>query len=252
MIHPYGLDRDRPFARLRFTTFIVGTVLLPLLGLTSCIFISWFFHFEEATKTHCKVSNYLPSISASISLTPERYIWRFCIGLHSAPRFLTAVAYFTFYRGRFTKNCVETVLSYLSLVCAFSENTGLLLLTYVSSDESYGIHKKGFMVFIGSALVHMMITCWLWKVINKYSVSREEMKSYRWKKRLFVSSVILCAAAAGFFWKHNKYCQPGIYTLFALSEYLVVFCNMAFHLTAFWDFGHTEVAIAPPPEEKHF
>ncbi|KAG9348486.1 hypothetical protein JZ751_002222 [Albula glossodonta] len=248
----YALDRDRPLIRLRFTTFAVVTVCLPLLGLTSCIFISWCLHFEDATHTHCKVPNYLPSISAAISLTPERYIWRFCIGLHSAPRFVVAVAYFSFYRGRFTKHCVETLLSYLSLVFAFSENIGLLLLTYVSSNETYSLHKKGFIMFIGSALLHMMTTCWLWKIIKKYSISNEELKSYRWKKHLFVSSLILCAAASGFYWKHNKYCEPGIYTLFALCEYLVVLCNMAFHMTAFWDFGSKELTVTTPPEDKHF
>ncbi|KAJ8392046.1 hypothetical protein AAFF_G00078520 [Aldrovandia affinis] len=241
-----------PHFSLRFTTFIVGVVCLPLVSLTSCVFISCFFHFEDATKTHCKVPNYLPSISASISLTPERYIWRFCIGLHCAPRFMVAVAYFSFYRGRFAKHCLETLLSYLSLVCAFSENIGLLLLTYVSSNETYSIHKKGFIVFISCSLFHMMITCWLWKAIKMYSLSHEELKSYRWKKRLFISSIILYAAAAGCFWWHNKYCEQGIYTLFALCEYLVVFCNMAFHLTAFWDFGSKAVMIASPPEDKYF
>ncbi|KAJ8256470.1 hypothetical protein COCON_G00186220 [Conger conger] len=243
-------DSDRPFVSVRFTTFVTGTLCLPFLGLISCIFISVFFHFEDATKTHCQVPNYLPSISASIGLTPERYIWRFCIGLHSAPRFLMAVAYFTFYHGRLTNNCLVELLSYLNLTCAFSENIGLLLLTYVSSNETHSIHKKGFVVFTGSALIHMLITCLLWRAIKMYSMSHELLKSYWWKKRLCVSSVILCAAASGFYWKHNKFCEPGIYTLFALCEYLMVFCNMAFHLTAFWDFGHTDVTLAAPQELK--
>lgn len=56
---PYGsLDRDRPLIRLPFTSFAVGTVLLPLTGLIACLFISLVYHFEDATFTHCHVSRH--------------------------------------------------------------------------------------------------------------------------------------------------------------------------------------------------
>ncbi|KAI1903441.1 hypothetical protein AGOR_G00027230 [Albula goreensis] len=249
---PYGLDRDKPLFRLPFTIFAVATVFLALGGLVSCICISLLFHFEESTATHCQVPNYLPSISASISQTPERYIWRLCIGLHSAPRFLVAAAYFNFYRRRFAKRCAEWSLSCLNLACALGENLGLLLLTYVSSNETYSVHKNGFIVFITCALIHMAITCRLWHVINKYSLSPEEQTSYLWKKCLFAFNVTACLFAAYFYRWHNMYCEPGIYTFFAFCEYLVVLSNMAFHITAYWDFGTKEVMIATPPEDKRF
>ncbi|XP_033495523.1 acyltransferase PGAP2 [Epinephelus lanceolatus] len=250
---PYtSLDRDRPLIRLPFTSFAVGTVLLPLTGLIACLFISLVYHFEDATFTHCHVSNYLPSISAAISRVPERYIWRSCIGLHSAPRYLVSAAYFSFYRGRFAKRLPELLLSGLALLCSLAENTGLLLLTYVASTETYNVHKNGFIMFIGSSLVHMLITCRLWQVIRRHYVNPEEMTSYRWKMRLFLFNISCCLAAAYFFRRHNKYCETGVYTLFAFFEYLVVFSNMAFHMTAFWDFGSKEVIVATPPEDKRF
>lgn len=250
---PYGgLDRDRPLLRLPFTHFAVGTVLLALAGLIACLIISLMYHFKEATYTHCQVPNYLPSISASISLVPERYIWRCCIGLHSAPRYLVAAAYFSFYRGRFARRLLELLLSGLTLLCSLAENTGLLLLTYVASTETYGLHKNGFIVFIASSLLHMLITCRLWQLISRYCVNPEEVTSYRWKVRLFLFNVSCCLAAAYFFRRHNKYCEPGIYTWFALCEYLVVVSNMAFHMTAFWDFGNKEVLVATPPEDKRY
>lgn len=54
---------------------------------------------------------------------------------------------------------------------------------------------------------------------------------------------------------HCLYClslSPPVYTLFAFFEYLVVFSNMAFHMTAFWDFGGREVIVAMPPEDKRY
>lgn len=84
-----------------------------------------------------QVSNYLPSISSAISHVPERYIWRGCIGLHSAPRYLVAFAYFSFYRSRFANRLPELLLSGLALLCSLAENTGLVMLTYVSSTETY-------------------------------------------------------------------------------------------------------------------
>ncbi|XP_053703747.1 post-GPI attachment to proteins factor 2 isoform X1 [Synchiropus splendidus] len=239
---PYGsLDRDRHLVRLPITGFAVGTVLLPLGGLLVCLFISLMYHFEEATYTHCKVTNYLPSISAAISRVPERYIWRCCIGLHSAPRFLMSAVYFNFYRSHFGTKLVELGLCVLVLICSLVENSGLLLLTYVSSTETYVVHKNGFIAFIASSLLHMLGTCRLWQVIQRFHINSEEVTSYRWKVRLFIFNVACCLAAAYFFRRHNKFCEGGFYTLFALCEYLVVFSNMAFHMTAFWDFRSEEV-----------
>lgn len=42
------------------------------------------------------------------------------------------------------------------------------------------------------------------------------------------------------------------YTFFALFEYLVVFSNMAFHLTAVWDFKSREVMLISSSEDKDF
>ncbi|KAF7648795.1 hypothetical protein LDENG_00151760 [Lucifuga dentata] len=251
---PYeSVERDRPLIRVRFTGLAVLTVLLPLGGLISCLIISLVYHFEDSTFTHCHVPNYLPSISAAISQVPERYIWRCCIGLHSAPRYLVAAAYFSFYRRRFAKRLPELLLSGLTLICSLAENSGLLLLTYVSSTETYNLHKNGFIVFAASSLLHMLMTCRLWQMIRRYGVSPEqEVTSYQRKVRLFLFNVGCCLAAAYFFRRHNKFCEPGIYTLFAFFEYLVVFSNMAFHMTAFWDFGGKEVIVATPPEDKHF
>ncbi|XP_042371206.1 post-GPI attachment to proteins factor 2-like [Plectropomus leopardus] len=98
----------------------------------------------------------------------------------------------------------------------------------------------------------LLLWCLCVNKIYCLSVSSQEMTSYRWKVRLFLFNVSCCLAAAYFFRRHNKYCETGVYTLFAFFEYLVVFSNMAFHMTAFWDFGSKEVIVATPPEDKRY
>ncbi|XP_034024271.1 post-GPI attachment to proteins factor 2-like isoform X2 [Thalassophryne amazonica] len=197
------LGHERPMViRLSFSTCVLATVCLPLLGLITCVFISSVFHFEDSTGTHCQVA--------------------------------------------------ETTLSCLSLVFSLSENLGLLLLTYVSSSETYFVHKEGFVLFIISSLIYMLITCHLWKSIKKYSFSPEDAKSHHWKVRFLVLNVSFCVFAGFFYWKHNMYCESGSYTFFALFEYLVVFSNMSFHLTAVWDFKSREVMVISASEHKDF
>lgn len=238
--------------RLSFRSCVVGTLCLPLLGLLTCVFISSVYHFEDSTGTHCQVANYLPSISASISLTPECHIWRCCIGLHSAPRVLVEIGYSRLYKSKFGPRSVERTLSCLGLFFSVCENMGLLLLTYVSSTETYVVHKAGFVLFIISSLFYMAITCRLWRSIKKQSFSPEDAKSHRWKRRLLFASSFFCVFAGFFYWKHNMYCQSGTYTLFALFEYLLVFSNMAFHLTAVWDFRGKDLVVVSSSEDKNF
>lgn len=107
------------------------TLSLPLFGFTFCVIWSVVFNFTEATSTHCGVSNYLPSISASIgSFSPQKYIWRSTISLHTSPRYLIS---FIFYKSIHHSNNL--------LIFNWIEISALLALSIVSSTELFRNYK---------------------------------------------------------------------------------------------------------------
>ena len=77
-----------------FQSLAVTTATAQISSLVFCLAWSVKFNFYESTATHCRVDNYLPSLSATLDFTPQRDIWRACIGLSGLPRFFIAYLYY--------------------------------------------------------------------------------------------------------------------------------------------------------------
>jgi|UniRef100_A0AC35FPK2 hypothetical protein len=225
-----------PFKAIAFT--IAG---LPLSALFLCVAISMMLHWDEATRTHCGVPNYFPSVSAAVAAySPERYIWRLFIGIHGAPRLLLALAYRNFLISSPLKPFPPT--KWFNFACNATcvinllENLFLLLLTSISSVEDYYWHKTCFIGFVVCSLSFMGLSTWLFSYSGRRRTNILGEKSFNYKITCGVAETVSLICAMYFFYRHNAFCEPFIYSMFALSEYAVVIFNVLFHLTAYYDF----------------
>ena len=223
-------------ARLRFRHLLVTAVCLPLFGFLFCVGWSLLYHFSAATSTHCRVANYLPSLSAAIgNFAVQRFVWKTAIALHAAPRFVIGYLYYGYWRSVLTPVHLARLLLLTSQVLYVSENLGLLGLSFVTSAEDFPFHKAAFILFLVSAGFYMLLTCWLSRLPRARPPTRRDHISGWWKRVLFATYCVCLALSMYFYARHNAGCEAGIYTLFALNEYVVVLSNIAFHGTAYWD-----------------
>lgn len=235
-----GGKRSKPIFEIGIVPLGTAVLSLPLFGLVSCVILSLLYDFESSTATHCNVANYLPSVSSAIGgYTPQRYIWRVCIALHCSPRFIALVCYYNSFHRLQVQTCqyLYHFLVTLNMLLNVIENFCLLLLTCISSTENYNAHETSFVTFLVCSEFYMffsLILCW-WSKSSE--MASKEWFSFKMKCLFFFVNLMSCAGVAYFFNRHNTYCEPGVYSLFALSEYTVVISNILFHGMAVVDFG---------------
>jgi hypothetical protein len=57
------------------------------------------------------------------------------------------------------------------------------------------------------------------------------------------SNYFCIATAMYLFYRHNTYCEPGVYSLFSMSEYAIVVTNIGYHLTSYYDFHNLVLRV---------
>ncbi|XP_041358774.1 post-GPI attachment to proteins factor 2-like isoform X2 [Gigantopelta aegis] len=242
------MSEDQAYFKISVPSLTKTSAFLPSFGALFCILYSVIFDFEHSTATHCKVPNFLPTISAAIGEKPQIYVWRICICLHSTPRILMALSYYRFHTNVHVGKH-QQLYTILAASCSFlhiCENFALIVLTYVSSSENYGIHEKAFILFMVFSMVYMCLTCMLFgwgRTANGRHMTVTERRSYHYKISLFVMNVSCAMLAVYLFLRHNTYCEPGVYSQFAFCEYLVVFTNILYHLTQCLDYNRTWLVL---------
>ena len=129
-----------------------------------------------------------------------------------------------------------------ALILAIIEDLSLCTLTMVSSTDDKWIHTLSFSSFMISAHLHFVASL----LNNKYArtpFTEEERRWFRYRITYASLHFGIFLFAIYLYWRHNKFCEPGIYSIFALCEYFVVLMNICFHAVGFFEWGHLKYAI---------
>jgi hypothetical protein len=164
-------------------------------------------------------------------------------------RLLSGVVYYNYYTLK-SFNFYETMFKFLNLAVYWLyvlEYASLLLLTSISSKENHFVHQSSTIAFlIFSSLHTLLVTLYL----APRSFIFRGSTSLKWKQYsavVNVTSVFLCSYL---YYRHNSYCEPYVFSIFAFFEWAVVFSNITFHCSEIWDFqgGELLFLLRPPLE----
>ncbi|KAH8356605.1 post-GPI attachment to proteins factor 2-like [Drosophila serrata] len=239
-----------------FHEICVVTALLPLVTLFTCFVTAYVFQYDDVHETHCRVYNIIPSISAITGVSPQRYFWRFSIALHIGPRIPIAFVYKNYYRSQLERISPALVpktslLITVILVLNCIEIAALGGVTYISNRENYPVHERIFITFMVCSLCYMLATIKLNGILNAgQSLSHNQRQSIKWKKILFIVSILSTIGLLVFFAKHRFYCHDLAFSWFAFFEYLIAIANMLFHFTIIWDFPSQFMIIVQGPRKN--
>ena len=121
-------------------------------------------------------------------------------------------------------------------ICYIFEVLSLLMLSFAPSREDFRMHKNSFAVFLVVSALYMLLTFWL--LHFKWLTPRKpwEETGHRLKKLMVKANVGCILICLYLYYRHNRYCEPGIYSIFSIFEYGVVLTNMGYHWTSYYDF----------------
>ena len=194
------------------------------------------------------------SCAASIgSLAPQKYVWKIVAALQCGPRLLL-VGLNTAQLGRLARPGHPTVS--LALALSLAEVAALMVISIVPSIEDVALHSVATGFFLVCSPAYMLISYYLLRSLHSGDYIRSHgfhifscsftggpLRSLHYKRVLM--TVHLCSILASLYcyWRHNTYCEPGMYSTFSLFEYTVVLTNMAFHATSYYDFYNVNLSL---------
>jgi hypothetical protein len=234
----------------------------PLLALAMCITMArvgplW----NKVVKTHCRNAQFWPSISALLGASRIfQMIWIIGIHLSSIQRFHDGILYNKFYRAWIDRPAFSMAsrhhlhaLRWLMVCCYYLEQIALFGISWISSRDYYRLHQHAFILFASSSHLFMIAMVLLDYLLNRHraallaSTPKELLAAcrarwthfdrfFRIKLLLLILSFSGYALAGLLYRRHRLFCEPYVYSYFALTEFIVVFINIAFHCVIAFEF----------------
>ena len=220
-----NLPSDYSLVQVSLKTFAIVTTSFPLGSFLFCVLWSILFQFKETTATHCNVINILPSLSAATgAYSPQKHVWVHSIAIHTIPRI---IVFYMYYKRH--KSVKIFILNVVEISC-------LLGLAVFGSRTHYAMHARCFTLFLITASIYMFVGGYS----SRFLWCR---RTRRLKQIMAWTNLSLTCLAIYFFLRHSSHCEPYVYTLFALSEYLLVLNNIYFHFLAYYDLATVHFAF---------
>ncbi|CAB3223410.1 unnamed protein product [Arctia plantaginis] len=165
---------------------------------------------------------------------PQSTLWKTAIYCHAPVRFYIVYLRYKYFTSIIQNGCL--IIVNLAVFLNVIENLTLIGLTHWTSSQNYKYHELCFKTFIGTSVFYMLFICiLLTKYRRRPNITSREQRSVKLKWRAFITNVTSFVFAAYFFLRHNSLCEPYVYSMFGLAEYIVVISNVLFHLTTAYD-----------------
>uniref|UniRef100_A0AAF5PSV1 CWH43-like N-terminal domain-containing protein n=1 Tax=Wuchereria bancrofti TaxID=6293 RepID=A0AAF5PSV1_WUCBA len=232
---------------ISFQNYALVTVGAPVLALIIDFLLGFSLDYQQilAYDWACGPVN-IPSFSRIINLPKERIIWNAAVLFHLPLRFLLVLTNYRICRipsNEVYNQKVHEALSQIIILSGLVEILMVLLLTVIGEREEthqlhgthFNWHVYFFMTFALSSAVHFAVITATYRKSKHYVEHFNGHWGFKLKFYLTLVYIALLPVTFIFFAMYWMLCYNFAYDFFALSEYLLILVNYAFHASVIYD-----------------
>ncbi|KAK6109277.1 Frag1/DRAM/Sfk1 family protein [Brugia pahangi] len=233
--------------QISFQNYVLVTVGAPILALIIDFLLGFSLDYQQilAYDWSCGLVN-IPSFSRIINLPKERIIWNAAVLFHLPLRFLLVLTNYRICRIPSNELCnrkLHEMLSRIIILSGLVEILMVLLLTVIGEREEthqlhgthFNWHVHFFMIFALSSAIHFTVITTTYRRSKHYVEHFNGHWSFNLKFYLTLVYIALLPVTFLFFAMYWILCYNFAYDFFALSEYLLILVNYAFHASVIYD-----------------